>query len=127
MSNQHLPPTQKRQDWPAIWAVFGIMFTAIFAGLAWWSWAWVSDWGTLQQHWPFTKPRDFLVMEMWQRQALHYWHNYITANKLELHFIAHAGIPALIALVIAGFIASLAYVPGGYDLLRNMSGLRRYA
>lgn len=126
MSNQHLPPTAKRQDWIAIWAIFALLFTVILAGLAFWSWNWVSHWGSLQAHWPFTQPRDFLMVDMWQRQFNDYWLLHIKRHNLQWHFYAHAGIPALIALFIAGFVASLAYVPGGYDRLRHMQGLRRY-
>jgi type IV secretory pathway TraG/TraD family ATPase VirD4 len=126
MNNQHLSPSQKRQDWLLMSMVFTLIFTGIFASLLIWSWPWISDWGTLKQHWPFTRPTNLFFLEVWEDQWFDYWVYYICEYDLYGHFYAHAGIPALIALLSAFFAASFLYEPGGYDRIRHISGLKRY-
>jgi type IV secretory pathway TraG/TraD family ATPase VirD4 len=126
MNNQHLSPSQKRQDWLLMSVAFTLVFISVFAALSTFTWSWVSDWGTLSDHWPFTKPENLFFLDMWREQWLDYWVYYIGEYQLHKHFYAHTGLPALTALLTAFFIASRLYVPGGYDRGRIISGPRRY-
>ena len=126
MNKQHLSPAQKRQDWLLIAVTFLLVFIFVFVSVASWSWPWISHWGTFSNHWPFTQPTDFFFFDMWEKEWGDYWYFYIDKHHLRMHFYLHAGIPAFIALFAGLFSALFFYVPGGYDRIKHVSGLKRY-
>jgi succinate dehydrogenase hydrophobic anchor subunit len=124
--NNNLPPSARRQNWKAIASMAGIAFTISFLTLIYQTWHIGTKWGRFSDHWISLQAalKDFVF-----KHQLNGWNNYwqiITDYSFEYHFIAHVGLPLIVALAIAFMTGKLFYYPGGRDYLRHMSGSQLY-
>ena len=119
-------PSQRHQDWPTILTMALLTFITNLSGLLWLTWNFGTDWPPISSH--LAHLGDAFIEWFLYRDTFTFaeYCDYITTNKLQAHLALHVGLPLLLSLSLATYVAWRFYIPGGIDGMRHISGARLY-
>lgn len=117
----------RHQNWHTIILLFNISFIVSWLFITIFAWDVWTDWPSFSKHYPYLKKMVFnYLLNREEVTSSRYWIA-LKDSGLTTRFFAHVLCPIVPASILSYYIAKIAYVNGGREKVRHISGPKFYA